>query len=56
MVGAMKMTNKVMRRTEVVMVIVLFIKVRCRKSVEAHKVGAVMVKKRELANSGLGPR
>ena len=56
MVGMMRMTNRVIRRIEVVMVIVLFIKLRCLLSDEKKRVGAAMVKKRVPVNIVSGPR
>lgn len=42
----MKMTIKVMRRIKVVIMIVLFIKVRCFLVDESNRVGAAIVKKK----------
>ena len=52
----MKMTDKVIRRTKVMKVIVLFINERCLLSSEFNRVGAAMVKKRVTANPVSGPR
>ena len=52
----MRMVNNVIRRIEVVMVIVLFIKLRSLLSVEKKRVGAAMVKKRVPVNIVSGPR
>ena len=52
----MRITDKVMRRTKVVMVIVLFINVRSLLSLESAKIGAAMAKKRVTVNFVPGPR
>ena len=51
MVGTMRMIIRVMRRIEVVMVIVLFINARCSPSSDSNRVGAIMVKKRRCVRS-----
>ena len=56
MVGAMRMTDKLMRRIKVVTVIVLFISVRSLLFVEKKRVGAARVKKRVPVNVVSGPR